>query len=269
VYPNQTLRKLLLSPRLAGYRTHLGTLYPSDDYPAILEPATWEAVCAVLRDPARTTNHRGGLPRHLLSGLLFCGICKHRMYPRPRGEGFIYRCPPPDGSGNCGKVSRDAAKVEELVTGALFDACTSPAWDEQAAELPTDDPARPHHEALARLTAELDTLDGMLAEAELAERQGHKASPSSAVLRRKLADRDAEHQQHQQAIVRLQRGRTVAAVPRNLPDVWDGLSLDRRRSILRAVLKLPPEGKGIVVRPQPPLGPGGFDPATIVPDWRV
>jgi site-specific DNA recombinase len=269
VFANQTLRTLLLSPRLAGYRTHNGTLYPSDDYPVILDPTTWEAVCAVLRDPDRTTNHRGGLPRHLLSGFLFCGICGHRMYPRPRGEGFVYRCPPPDGSGRCGRVSRDAAKLEQLIEGALFEGAATQAWDAHAAELPADDPAQKHLEALARLTGELDTLDGMLAEAELAERQGRQAKPSAAVLRRKLAEREAEQDRHQQAVARLQRGRTIAAVPRNLAAVWPKLRLDRQRAILAAVLRLPPEGKGIVVHPQGSnLGPGGFDPGTIEPDWR-
>jgi DNA invertase Pin-like site-specific DNA recombinase len=270
VFANQTLRKLLLSPRLAGYRTHLGVLHPSDDYPVVLDPGTWEAVGAVLRDPARITNHRGGLPRHLLSGLLYCGICGHRMSSRPRGDGFIYRCPPPDGSGNCGRVSRDAKRVERLITVALFKAVESRAWDEQAAELPADDPARPHHERVAELTAELDTLDGMLAEAVLAERQGRAPKPSAATLRRKLAEREAERDQHAEAAARLQRGRVVAAVPRNLRAVWPGLSLDRRRSILRAVLVLPPEGKGIVVSPQGSnLGPGGFDVDTISADWRA
>jgi site-specific DNA recombinase len=265
-FTNQSLRKLLLSPRLAGYRTHLGKLYPSDDYPVILEPETWEAVCAVLRDPARTTR-RGGVERHELSGFLFGGRgCGHRLYSQPRNGKLLYRCIAP----GCGRISRQAEPIRRLIEGALFKAVESPAWDAQAAELPADDPARMHHERLAELTAELDTLDGMLAEAELAERQGRKPKPSAATLRRKVAEREAERDEHEGALVRLQRGRTVAAVPRNLRAVWNDLSLDRRRSILAAVLKLPPEGKGIVVHPQGSnLGPGGFDPDTIDPDWRA
>ena len=68
-------------------------------------------------------------------------------------------------------------------------------------------------------------------------------------------------------MLRLQRGRTVAAVPRNLRDVWEDLSLDRRRNILKAVLKLPPEGCGIRIYPQ---GRGrNFDPDAIEADWRA
>jgi DNA invertase Pin-like site-specific DNA recombinase len=268
VWQSQTLRKLLLSPRLAGYRVHNGTLYASDDYPVILDPVTWEAVCAVLRDPARTTNHRGGLPRHLLSGLLHCGICGYRMYPRPWGEGFIYRCLPTRGTDSCGKVSRDAAKVERLIEAALFKAVESETWDRVATERPNGDPTRPHYERVAEITAELDVLDRRVGEAELAEELGRKPHPSAATLRRMLTDREAERDRHQEAAARLQGDRVVVAIPRNLRKVWPKLSLDRRRNILKAVLKLPPEGQGIVIHPQG-RGRPYFNPDTIDPDWRV
>jgi hypothetical protein len=56
-------------------------------------------------------------------------------------------------------------------------------------------------------------------------------------------------------------------VPRNLRDVWPRLSLDRRRNILKAVLKLPPEGKGIQVHPTG-QGRRAFDPNAIKVTWR-
>jgi site-specific DNA recombinase len=265
-WTTQRLRKLLCSPRLVGLREHHGQLYPGN-FPAILEREQWEAVVAVLTDPARKRMAVGGTPRHLLTGMLFCGVCGARMYAkRDRHGAWVYLCPGRSGGGrSC--VGRRADQVERLITGALFDAVESPAWDQQAAELPADDPARPHHERLAQLTAELDVLDRRIGEAELAEELGQRPHPSAATLRRMLADREAERDQHQAAVLRLQRGRTVAAVPRNLREVWEDLSLDRRRNILKAVLRLPPEGKGIRVYPQ---GRGrNFDPAAIEPDWRV
>src|SRR5207302_998658 len=65
----QVLRNLLLSPRLAGYRVYQGGIARDIDgnpvmgqYPPILERGTWEAVCAVLQDPARCSKyvHVGG-----------------------------------------------------------------------------------------------------------------------------------------------------------------------------------------------------------------
>jgi DNA invertase Pin-like site-specific DNA recombinase len=259
-WSNQQLRYLLLSPRIAGYRSHKGTLYEAEWEP-IIPREQWHAIKAILEDPSRTTTVGGGQPRYLLSGLAFCGVCKQALHCR-RG---MYYCPQITEIG--GHVSRNAQRVEDLIERALFKAVESPAWDELAAERPDDDPSRPHYEALARITAELDVLDRRTGEADLAEELGRKPHPSAATLRRMLADREAERDRHQEAVLRLQHGRTVAAVPRNLRKVWPDLSLDRRRNILKAVLKLPPEGQGIVIRPQgqSPV----FDPDAIDPDWRV
>jgi site-specific DNA recombinase len=265
-WTTQSLKRMLISPRMAGLREHRGTLYPSTEIEPILSRETWEAVRAVLLDPARRVTAVGGVARHLLSGLVFCGVCGAKLEAYGRNGQRFYRCPAPAAGGRrC--IKRLAAPVERIIKLALFDAVESPAWDAQAGELPPDDPARSHREALARITGELDVLDGMLAEAELAERQGRAPKPSAATLRRKLAERERERDQHQAAVLRLQRGRTIAAIPRNLHAVWDDLSLDRQRNILKALLKLPPEGKGIVIRPQGRGKP--FDPETIDPDWRV
>jgi site-specific DNA recombinase len=46
-WTTQTLRRMLLSPRLAGLREHHGKLYQGN-FPAILEPETWQAVRVIL-----------------------------------------------------------------------------------------------------------------------------------------------------------------------------------------------------------------------------
>jgi hypothetical protein len=163
---------------------------------------------------------------------------------------------------------RAGKPLEELIEETLFQAVESDEWDRQP-DRPADDPTRPHYEAATRITAELDVLDGMLAEAELTERLGGKAEPSAAMIRRKIAEREQEREHHQTAAARLRRGRVVAAVPRNLREVWPSLSLDRKRAILAAVLKLPPEGRGIVVHPYPPgVDSRVFRVDSIEADWR-
>jgi site-specific DNA recombinase len=247
-WTTQTLRRLLLQPRLVGMREHNGQLYDGS-FPAILDRETWQAVRAILTDPARMTTAVGGTPRHLLTGIIFCGVCNAKLRTTRYGAGRVlyYRCPSrSDGGRNC--VARKVEDVDDLILRAVFRAVEKgQAWDQAAAERSAEDPTQPHYEALARLTAELDTLDAMVAEAELAERLGGKPSPSAATLRRKVTEREAERERHEEAVNRLQHSRVVGQIPRNLRDVWDDLSLDRRRAILAATIewiKVHPQGQG-------------------------
>jgi len=247
-WTTQTLRRMLLSPRLAGLREHQGQLYEGS-FPAILERETWQAVRAILTDPARMTTAVGGAARHLLTGIIFCGVCGATLRTTRYGPQRVlyYRCPSrSDGGRNC--VARKVEDVDRLILRAIFRAVEKGgAWNEAAADRSADDPTRPHYEVLARLTAELDTLDAMVAEAELAERLGGKPSPSAATLRRKVTEREAERDRHQQAVNRLTAGRITASIPRNLRAIWKGLSLDRQRAIVAATIewiKVYPQGQG-------------------------
>jgi site-specific DNA recombinase len=256
---NRTLKQVLTAPRLAGLRGFHGEVVTGADGKPVrllgddgrpVEPVLpreqWEGVRAVLTDPARATTAVGGMPRHLLTGLTFCGTCGARLLVFRRKGQLTFRCPyPGDGGRNC--VQRLVAPVEDLILRALFRAVENPAWHEAAAERPNGDPTRPHYERLAELTAELDVLDRRIGEAELAEELGRKSHPSAATLRRMLAEREDERERHQEAVTRLQHGRVAAAVPRNLRAVWPSLSLDRQRAILAAVIErieIHPQGRG-------------------------
>jgi DNA invertase Pin-like site-specific DNA recombinase len=265
----RTLKQVLLAPRVAGLRGHRGQIVTGDDGQPIrlvaddgqpIEPILpreqWEAVRAILTDPARAIRTVGGTPRHLLTGLAFCGVCGARLQVFRRGGHVTYRCPYPGDGGRC-CVQRLAKPVEDLILRAVFRAVENPTWHEAAAERSNDDPARPHYERLAELTAELDVLDRRIGEAELAEELGRRPHPSAATLRRMLAKRETAREHHRAAVTRLQTGRVVAAVPRNLRQLWPSYSVDRQRAILAAMIER------IEIDRQRPLGPGGFDPEAI------
>ncbi|HEX8133567.1 MAG TPA: recombinase family protein, partial [Actinomycetes bacterium] len=181
-WTTRSLRRMLLSPRLAGLREHNGAVVTdketgepvkvTDD--PILPFELWQKVKAKLEDPARRHTAAGAAPRHLLTGLVFCGVCKTKLRAdRDRDGHAVYVCPPSsDGGHRC--VTRRAELVERLIERALFRAVESPEWEERAAERPADDPARPHLERVAELTAELDVLDRRIGEAELAEELARK-----------------------------------------------------------------------------------------------
>ncbi len=85
-----TLRKALLSARVAGLREHgtdpsgkvLGSLTPATWAQAI-DRQTWDHVRSVLLNPERLTL-RNTPTKYLLTGLIFCGVCGGRMLSRPR-----------------------------------------------------------------------------------------------------------------------------------------------------------------------------------------
>jgi hypothetical protein len=271
-FTTRSLRRMLLAPRLAGLREHLGTLYPSKEIEPILSRQEWEELRAVLTDPARRRPSRepgvtgpGGVARHLLAGMVVCGVCGTKMRAMRRGgKSFAYSCPgPSDGGRWC--THRNARLVEELVTVTLFKAVESQEWDRMAGRTAAEDdqPLRELGERLARDQGRLDRLDDDLT---LAEIDGDKRKAAS--IRRVAADTEARMERTRAMLRRRGDARVVDEIPRNLRQVWPDLSLDRRRAILAAVLKLPPEGKGIVIFPQG-HGHHVFDPSTIKADWRA
>ncbi len=86
-----TLRKVLLSARIAGLREHgadpsgkvLGALTPAV-WEGAIDRQTWDHVRSVLLNPERLTlrEHADQVPAH--GPLVFCGVCGGRMLARPR-----------------------------------------------------------------------------------------------------------------------------------------------------------------------------------------
>jgi site-specific DNA recombinase len=221
---NVNLRSMLLSPRLVGMREYNGQLVRGDWEP-IISMEEWQAVKAVLEDPARYKYERGGLPRYLLSGLVHCGLCDAKMYTRKIRGNRVYYCSPTAPKGGCGKVSRAAEPLEKLITEAMFHATESDLFKQLAAQ-EQDDPTAPLYEQLARDQGLLDRLEDKVAQ-ELISVATYKRN--RAEIERRMEDT--------RSWINRKRGRQVVAhVPRNLRTVWPDLSMDRRRSIVKAVL---------------------------------
>jgi site-specific DNA recombinase len=247
-WSNTTLRTMLLSPRLAGLRQHNGQLHPGSWDP-ILPREQWEAVKVILEDPERVTKGRGGIYRHLLSGLVRCGRCGTTMTVRGRDGQRRYCCSTAQ-RGGCGRLQRSADQVEQLITEALFVAVESPAWD-QVAERPADDPTREFHEALARDQGLLDRLEDKVVE-ELIR-------PETAKRKRAEIERRMEAARHR--LAELGDARVTARIPRNLRAAWEDFSLDRKRAIVAVVVEqveIHPQGMSPV-----------FDPDAIKVTWRA
>jgi site-specific DNA recombinase len=118
-WSTSVLKRMLTNPRVAGLSVYHGTVLLDDngepvkaEWPAILDARTWEAVCAILLDPARDIKNGRIDRKYLLSGFLRCK-CGTKMYGIFRRGAPIYRCPNLQG---CGNTYRRAAPIDEHIT---------------------------------------------------------------------------------------------------------------------------------------------------------
>jgi len=89
-FSKTSLRALLTNPLYAGQVRHRGHLYPGEQ-PALVKPATWQKVQALLRAHGQRGERLCGLAP--LAGLLFCEPCGCAMTPAhasKRGRRYRY-----------------------------------------------------------------------------------------------------------------------------------------------------------------------------------
>jgi len=86
------LKRILISPRIAGLREHKGQTYPAA-WAAIIPPEQHELLVTLLTDRSRRTMPKAAGRKHLLSGPLTCGKCGRLLFAKTKGEGrVVYAC---------------------------------------------------------------------------------------------------------------------------------------------------------------------------------
>ena len=251
LWHNVNLRRTLLSPRVVGLRAHNGMLHEGDpeQFTPIFTREEWEAIKAILEDPVRYKYLGGGQPRHLLTGVVYCGLCGTRLTVRRRYGKRRYYCPTLPPLGGCGKIQRVAQPLEHLIIEAILTAVESKTW-ERLSQV-KEDPVAPLYEQLARDQGLLDRLEDKVAQ-ELIKPATAKRNRTEIERRMQLVRRE---------IARKRGDQVIGLVPRNLRKVWPNLSLDRQRAIIKAVLVK------VSVYPQP--NSVVFDPERMVAEWRA
>src|SRR6266516_1606536 len=162
LWRNTNLRRCLLAPRMVGMREYNGQLFQGDWEP-ILSLEEWQALKAILEDPDRTRFNRGGIPRYLLAGMVYCGLCDAKLYVNKVRGKLVYWCFPLAPKGGCGRIRRMAEPLEDLITAAIFHAVESDLFKRLAAQR-EDDPTAAQYEQLARDQGLLDRLEDKLAQ---------------------------------------------------------------------------------------------------------
>jgi site-specific DNA recombinase len=255
-WKQHSLRRMLMSPRIAGLRQHQGVVVGDAEWKGIIDRATHERIKRVLSDPGRRTN---GLSRsYLLTGLLVCGRCGVdagvKLVARPREDKRRqYVCASGPNFSGCGALTTLAEPVEELIAEAIFVRVDG------------------RRLAAAMKQAEGDRGDRVVAElADVEQRQSDLADDfaDGRISRAEwLRARDRLAARAEQARRRLATDtRSAALAPYStkgaLRAAWPELSFDKRRAVVGALVDR------IVVNPAV-RGRNTFDPTRFDVVWRT
>lgn len=151
---SQVVRRLLMSPRIAGFREYDGRLFKAQWEP-LVDEVTWRRLRAVLSDPARSAS-RGPRSYLLTGGLAVCGIegCGAGLVARPKADGRrCYVCASPPMFKGCGKIRILADEFEKDVAERLI-----AAYREGRVPSPPSPPDTTIEDQIRAATASLDEL---------------------------------------------------------------------------------------------------------------
>jgi hypothetical protein len=254
--PN-VLRRVLVSGRISGQREHLGEIVGKAEWPAIISPTQTRQLRALLDDPGRKTYGASFMPRtYLLGGFLKCGVCGAMLRSRGRPHGArAYACKAGPGFEGKGCVQIAADPLEEFIVRSVFDVLDTPALAKAIA-------AR-HREAEAE-DVEDTTADDQEQLAQLARDFAERRVTRTEW----LTARDAVQHRLDAARTRAAKSNGTTAIAGvvgksgALAKAWPGLSLDRKRAIVGAVLD------HVVIARAKRDPRGAFDVERLAPVWR-
>ncbi|MDA8372447.1 MAG: recombinase family protein [Nocardiopsaceae bacterium] len=261
-----TLKLLLCSARISGRREYkpresyegktrpmLGEIVATAVWPAIITPEDSDALRAALTRPGRR-KHAGPTGRkYMLSGLLECGKCGHRMSNRPRSGTPRYVCPNMPGRANCGGIATNGARTDELIRDMVLTALASPELVERLQQRTAPD------DGLAeRIRAAEDRADELAADWAAGEITRSEWRTAKDVLDRQL-ERDRETLARSTQTRALQG--FIGATPERMRRRWDDMGNGQRAAVVAAVVEK------IIVHPADPRR--RWDPDRFEIIWRA
>jgi hypothetical protein len=239
------LRDVLRNPRYAALRTYHGEIVADAEWPPLIDRVRWERLIAMLNDPTRKTTP-GPAPKHLLSGLLWCGKCGKRLGARKQHDQRAYGCRS-RAAGGCGGVTVMAESLEQQVMNWLFEALDDSRLPDAIADHETATDDAEISDEIDELERRLDELAGAFADGEINRRQ--LASASDTLLAR-----------HDQLRSRLAPRHSILATvvgPEVARDLWASEGLAFRRELIRAAIAR------IIVNPASIRGWNFHDPGRV------
>ncbi|MBS1696624.1 MAG: recombinase family protein [Actinobacteria bacterium] len=229
------LRRILLNPTSAGYRTQSHKVNGKRGPQMIHGEGTWEPLLTpeqhddlVAMFAARKTGPRGPEPIHLLSGIASCAVCEEKIWRGKAGrkrDGSpyeVYKC-------RKGCVGRNLGQVDEVILSVVEGILTTP----EALAALSAPPAEPNSTAKADLDDlrhQLQAIEDKLADLSMPADVGARVAT-------RLAERIAELEKTTAPTYTEPIVRQLATAPDPVA-MWRGLPLTARREFIRAVMTI-------------------------------
>lgn len=258
----ETLRDIMLKPSIAGLipfwgedaprrpscRNETPAGYHTAKWEPIIDRDVWERLRDMLLDPSRRTNHsNANAPRYLLSGIALCGICADGTLVRVNGAGYC--C-----SGGKGHLHRSPARCDDYVERIVIARLSQPDTADLLKPAPRpgiDTPAL--RVQVRKLRKRKSDLAAMFADGTI-DKAGLRTGTNQIKRRLEAAEQQLTAATEPDHLAEFRDPLTDAAV------VWEGLSLGRRREIVRALVN-------VTFVPCKALG-GKFNTDGVQIEWR-
>jgi site-specific DNA recombinase len=222
MWVGSTLRRVLVSPRIAGLREHHGEVVGDAAWPGIIDRATHDRLVGLLDDPSRRRENFGRPRVHPLVGLVYCASCGGKMTtaiaPR-QGRGYV--CGKDENPICPARVRIVAEPLEAFVEGYVIDRWRNP----EAIKIAQSDDDR-----MSRITEITDEMRKLQEQKNEALRMKLRGEVDAKTFRAVTAEIDAAHEQLAREHKRLA---SEAAMP-ELPHpslAWKDLSAEDRRAL--------------------------------------
>lgn len=254
----QAMRRMLLSPRHAGLRTHRGEVVGPAAWPAIIASDDHERLVRHLK-PGRAPANR--VRNRLLTGLVHCGRCGGRLYAKNAGSGTrLYRCVRDPGRGQgsaCGRLAVVSEPLDDEVGAQVLAVLSGPGLTEALqAAAGADEQRRELSECLASDEQRLADLAADYAAGEITRGEW-------AAARATLTNRIDETRRRLDSDERTGVLAQLPASEEALRQRWEASDVTWRRAVVDAVVER------VDVAPKGHRGGNNFDPGRLTVHWRA
>jgi DNA invertase Pin-like site-specific DNA recombinase len=240
----QVVRRVLLSPRIRGFREHRGEIVGKGAWEAILDPESGASVEAVLLHRDRVTN--GGVVgrRNYLAGYVFCGKCETRLFTSVVNKVPGMSCRKGSTPTGCGRLTVKTEPLDVMVRSIVVERLLmAPRTLALASEAGRDRPG-----SRKDLADELNDYRIRLAELEDQVVNGMIKPAQFGRLQSKIEERMGALMEQITASTEFDVIHDLPTTREALEAAWDAGDLDYRRALMGVVFEriviLPAEHRG-------------------------